>query len=405
MLPLPGGAKALHRALRPLVQLVCLQPHAVRAEIVEEMAELEILRLGVRDGTPSVATKERPADLGRLVRAVDVQEARAPDRRAVLRASREERHLVAEDLFLEGTGDPALELGYLARYRHEHQAPDVVVVRHGEELGGVLAPQRLEANVRSAERHGPRVELGSPPPDDVGHLHVIDEAALVGHDAVALDPLDLESSGLVRGDRAVVEGEHAEGDAVDTQVVDQVLHEQPESLAAKALSPERRLADTDADLCAPSLRLKVAVVRLTDRASLVLDREHDSAVLRDHVDPPATRRVIGEAARAAAPLVPGEVRVIGPTDQMWRVSVRHRPERHALATQCRRGRGCGRHAIASPAVGACAAKSAGRALVSRSFLIRSRNASKATPRSSSREPRRRTDTAPTAASLSPTTSM
>src|SRR5688572_22981297 len=129
MLPLPDGAKALHRALRPLVQLVCLQPDAVRAK-VEKMAQLETLRLGVRDGAASLATKESPADLGRLVRPVDVQEARAPDRRAVLRAPREERHLVAEDLLLERTGDPALDLGDVAWHRHELQAPDVCVVRH-----------------------------------------------------------------------------------------------------------------------------------------------------------------------------------------------------------------------------------------------------------------------------------
>ena len=75
------------------------------------------------------------------------------------RAPREERHLVAEDLLLERRGDPALELADVARHRYEHQPPDVVLVRDWKELGGVLPPERLEAHVRTAERHGSWIEL------------------------------------------------------------------------------------------------------------------------------------------------------------------------------------------------------------------------------------------------------
>src|SRR6266542_87175 len=117
-------AQTLHRALRPLVQLVRLQPDAVRAEILEQVAKLKVLRLGVRDGAARLAPEEGPADLGGLVRVVDVQEARATDGRAVADAAREERDLVAEDLLLERRADPALELPHVARHRHEHQAPD-----------------------------------------------------------------------------------------------------------------------------------------------------------------------------------------------------------------------------------------------------------------------------------------
>src|SRR6059036_1663123 len=52
-LPLLDRAEPFHRPLRPVVQLVGLQPHAVGAEIVEEVAELEILRFGIRDGAAS----------------------------------------------------------------------------------------------------------------------------------------------------------------------------------------------------------------------------------------------------------------------------------------------------------------------------------------------------------------
>src|SRR5688572_16796713 len=131
----------------------------MRAEVVEEVAELEVLRFGVRDGAASRAAQERPADLRGPVPAVDVQEARAADRRAVPRAPREERHLVAEDLLLERRGDPALELADVLRHGYQHQPPDVVLVRDGKELGGVLPPERLEAHVRPAERHGSWIEL------------------------------------------------------------------------------------------------------------------------------------------------------------------------------------------------------------------------------------------------------
>ena len=75
---LPYRAQPLHRALRPFVQLVCLQPHAVRAEVLEQVTELEVLRFGVRDGPAGFPPEERPPDLRGLVRAVDVQKVRAP---------------------------------------------------------------------------------------------------------------------------------------------------------------------------------------------------------------------------------------------------------------------------------------------------------------------------------------
>src|SRR6266540_4113117 len=137
-------AQTLHRTLRPLVELVRLQPDAVRAEVLEQVPELQELHLGVRDGAARLAPEEGPADLGGLVVSVDVREARAADGRAVAGAAREEHDLVAEGLLLERRGDPALELPYLARHRHEHEAPDVVVVSHGKEVRRVLATQPLE---------------------------------------------------------------------------------------------------------------------------------------------------------------------------------------------------------------------------------------------------------------------
>src|SRR4029079_2233850 len=47
-LTLLDRADALHRALRSFVQLVCLEPDAIRAEVLEQVAQLQVLRLGIR---------------------------------------------------------------------------------------------------------------------------------------------------------------------------------------------------------------------------------------------------------------------------------------------------------------------------------------------------------------------
>src|SRR5213593_2685949 len=257
--------------------------------------------------------------------------------------------------------------------------------------------QRLEADVPALERDGARIERRRLSAGDERHRDVVGEIAAIRHDRVLLDPLDLETTRLVRVDRAVVERQHVQRDAMRAHVVDQVAHEEVQGLATEALAPQRLLADADPDLGAPRFRLPVAIVRLTDRAPVVLDREELAVALGEAVDPLARGSVVLPALRIPSPLEPREVCVV----------VRHRPERDALAPQCGAARRLRvRHAIASPALGSrCPTKSAGRALLSRSSLTRSRNASSVTPRSSSREPRRRTDTVPAAASLSPTMSM
>jgi hypothetical protein len=101
----------------------------------------------------------------------------------------------------------------------------------------VFAAQRLEAYVRAGEGDRPGIELRPDPADHVGHLHVIGPGSFVGHHTVALDPLDLEARRSVGRDRAVVEREDAERDAVDLQVVDQVPYQEAQRLAAEALAP------------------------------------------------------------------------------------------------------------------------------------------------------------------------
>ena len=166
------------------------------------------------------------------------------------------------------------------------------------------------------------------------------------------------------------------------------------------LAPEIGLANPDADLGAPALRVKVAVVRETDRSAFVLDDPTGGVARARHALDPRAGAAALELAWLLTPLVTAERWVAAPFHQEREVVERHRAKCHLRAEQSWDG-----HAIASPAVGSCCEKSAGSALLSRSFFMRSTNASSVTPRSSSREPRRRTDTVPDAASLSPTTSM
>src|SRR5438874_12946788 len=57
-LSLLDRAEPFHGPLRPLVQLVGLQPHTVGAKLVEEMAKLQVLRFGIRDGAACVPPEE-----------------------------------------------------------------------------------------------------------------------------------------------------------------------------------------------------------------------------------------------------------------------------------------------------------------------------------------------------------
>src|SRR5207237_9776458 len=150
----------------------------------------------------------------------------------------------------------------------------------------------------------------------------------------------------------------------------------------------------------PGRRVKVAVVRGTARSAMGLDDPTRGAARARHALDPRAGAAALELAWLLTPLVTAERWVAAPFHQEREVVERHRAKCHLRAEQSWDG-----HAIASPAVGSCCEKSAGSALLSRSFFMRSTNASSVTPRSSSREPRRRTDTVPDAASLSPTTSM
>ena len=260
-----------------------------------------------------------------------------PIGRAVADAPREERDLVAQDLLLERRRDPALELRNVARHRDEHQPPDVLVVRHGKELRGVLAAQRLETHVRagkmtgrgsnaaaSARRRRPssrrrprsrgrssRRRARFPPPR-------------------SRRPGTRRSRGRCRRGRS---GRRGAAPRSSTRC----RTSSPSASRPRPLPQRDRLADPDADFGALAFRLDVAVVRLPDRAPFVLDHEHDPAVLGDHVHPLARRGIVGEPPGVAAPLEPGVVRVVRPAHQMRRVGVRHRPQRHALTAKGRRG--------------------------------------------------------------------
>src|SRR5206468_7319891 len=119
-------------------------------------------------------------------------------------------------------------------------------------------------------------------------------------------------------------------------VADEVPHEKVERLATQALVPQRGLADADADLRALRLGLPVAVVRLADRAALVLDGEELSAALLETADPLARRGLVLPATGVPAPLEPRELRVVPPAHQRGHIGVGHLAECHARPAQDRR---------------------------------------------------------------------
>src|SRR4051794_9567356 len=94
------------------------------------------------------------------------------------------------------------------------------------------------------------------------------------------------------------------------EVVDDVSKQQHERFPAETLAPQRRLADADPYLRALALRLPVAVVRLADGPSFVLDREELSVPLPETVHPLPRRGRIFPASGASSPLEPREVLVI-----------------------------------------------------------------------------------------------
>src|SRR5712692_2758386 len=192
-----------------------------------------------------------------------------------------------------------------------------------------------------------------------------------------------------------------QADAVRAQIVHQVAHQEAERLASQAPAPERRIPDADADLGALRLRLPAAVVRETDRAPALIDDEQRALRQGEALDELSSRgRFARESTGRAAPLIPGELGVVRPAHQVRGVVGARGPQRDPLTAE-----DLAAQAIASPTLGSCGAKSGGSVLLSRSVATRSMNASSATPRSSSRDPRRRTETVSDAASLSPTTSM
>ena len=197
----------------------------------------------------------------------------------------------------------------------------------------------------------------------------------------------------------------AQRHAMEAEVLGEVAQEEAECLAAEALAPQRLLADADADLRAARLRHEVAVVREADGRAGVLDDEEATGRRRQAraVDERARRGVIRKTAGVPRPLVPREVGIRRPADEMRCVVVRRDTKRDARAAEDRFRRD--RHPSVSASDGPRGPKSGGSALVSRSVMSRSKSASSATPRSSSREPRRRTDTVRDSASRSPTTSM
>src|SRR5205807_921731 len=200
-------------------------------------------------------------------------------------------------------------------------------------------------------------------------------------------------------------GEHVQVDAVRALVFHEMPHEQTERLAPEPLAPERGLADADPDLGALRLRLPVAVVRLPDRSTLELDREEHALPRCEAVHPLVSRVDVSPPARRASPLEPGEVSIVAPAHERAGVVMGHRPQRDARPAQD--GPVVDGHQAMPSATDAsrCATKSAGSAFVSRSATSRWVNASAATPRSSSREPRRRTERTFASASLSPMTSV
>src|SRR2546425_2635652 len=368
------------------------------------MRQQEQLAFRVRRGPPRALAVEGVPDLEGVIRAVDVRVTRGADELPVGLADHRERDLRAKGLLVERPPDIAC-ITLAALRPRLHVMPDVVFVARRKEGLRVLHTERDEADVRALERHWPRVERRAIPAREVGHLHVVDVGAAIVHDGVALDALDLEPRRLVRRDRAIVVAHDAQRHAMEAEVLGEVTQEEAERLAAEALAPKRFLADADADLRAARLRHEVAVVREADGPAGVLDDEEATGrrLQARAVDERARRGVIRKTAGVPRPLVPREVGIRRPADEMRCVVVPRDAKRDARAAEDRFRRD--RHPSVSASDGPRGPKSGGRALVSRSVISRSRSASSETPRSSSRDPRRRTDTVRDSASRSPTTSM
>src|SRR5919204_1069885 len=193
---------------------------------------------------------------------------------------------------------------------------------------------------------------------------------------------------------------------MEVELLEQVADEHAQRLAAEMPAPEVGLPDADADLRAPPFGVVVPVVREADGPSVVLDDPARGVARGRHaLDPPARVRGL-ETTRLARPLPAPELGVAPPPHQVRRVVERHRPQRDALPPQDGRTDDRAHASTASAPPGRCGAKSAANAFVSRSATSRATRSSSLTPRSSSPwlAPRRRTDTVPATASLSPTTS-
>src|SRR5256885_1114711 len=176
-----------------------------------------------------------------------------------------------------------------------------------------LAPSL--SNACPLEPHRPGVELRPRLLLDESHLHVVEEQP-VSRNTVALDALDDEAGGLVHPDRTIVVAHNAQADPVQAQLALEVTHLELQCVAAEVLAPEFRLADPDADLGTLRLRLVVPKIRKANGAALVLDHPASCLTRPAHVLDPSAGHVLFEPPGAHAPLVPAELRVASPPDQV-----------------------------------------------------------------------------------------